>query len=142
MDEERFTIRQVNEQSGLYVYDVTDEHGNNTTIDEIDLSCFVQFTSPQQRLFNGQVDKNKAFDLRLKTLLLAQKQEQSPVRGLIGNRTELLAHQIYIANEVAKRHAPRVLLADEVGLGKTIEAGMILHYQLQSGQASRVLMRL
>ena len=139
MDEEPFTIRQVNERDGLFIYDVEDEQGNESTLDEIDLSCFVQFTSPKQRLFNGQVDKNKAFNLRLKTLYLAQEQQQSPVKGLIGNRTELLAHQIYIANEVAKRHAPRVLLADEVGLGKTIEAGMILHYQLQSGQASRVL---
>ena len=139
MDEARFTITQVNEEAGLFVYHVTDKDGNETTLDEVDLSCFVQFTSPQQRLFNGQVDKNKAFDLRLKTLFLANEQQQSPAKGLIGNRTELLPHQIYIANEVAKRHAPRVLLADEVGLGKTIEAGMILHYQLQSGQASRVL---
>ena len=34
---------------------------------------------------------------------------------------------------------PRVLLADEVGLGKTIEAGMIIHQQLLTGRASRVL---
>jgi ATP-dependent helicase HepA len=40
---------------------------------------------------------------------------------------------------VGRRHAPRVLLADEVGLGKTIEAGMILHQQLLSGAAERVL---
>ncbi len=40
---------------------------------------------------------------------------------------------------MGRRHAPRVLLADEVGLGKTIEAGMILHQQLLSGAAERVL---
>ncbi|MGB2079486.1 MAG: RNA polymerase-associated protein RapA, partial [Vibrio sp.] len=34
---------------------------------------------------------------------------------------------------------PRVLLADEVGLGKTIEAGMIIHQQVLSGRASRIL---
>ncbi|NOX50520.1 MAG: RNA polymerase-associated protein RapA, partial [Gammaproteobacteria bacterium] len=51
----------------------------------------------------------------------------------------LLRHQVYIAQEVASRFAPRVLLADEVGLGKTIEAGMILHHQLQTGLASRAL---
>ncbi|MEY0159904.1 SNF2-related protein, partial [Providencia manganoxydans] len=45
----------------------------------------------------------------------------------------------YIANEVGKRHNPRVLLADEVGLGKTIEAGMIIHQQIMDGRAERVL---
>ncbi|PHM43809.1 ATP-dependent helicase HepA [Xenorhabdus szentirmaii] len=32
-----------------------------------------------------------------------------------------------------------MLLADEVGLGKTIEAGMIIHQQLMAGRAERVL---
>jgi len=57
----------------------------------------------------------------------------------MGSRTNLLPHQVYIASEVGQRHAPRVLLADEVGLGKTIEAGMIMHQQLLTGRASRVL---
>ena len=40
---------------------------------------------------------------------------------------------------MARRFAPRVLLADEVGLGKTIEAGLILHHQLLTERAHRVL---
>ncbi len=51
----------------------------------------------------------------------------------------LIPHQLYIAHEVGRRHAPRVLLADEVGLGKTIEAGMIIHQQVLSGRAERIL---
>ncbi len=39
---------------------------------------------------------------------------------------------------MGRRHAPRVLLAGEVGR-QTIEAGMILHQQLLSGAAERVL---
>ena len=46
---------------------------------------------------------------------------------------------MHIAREVGQRFAPRVLLSDEVGLGKTIEAGMILHQQLLTGRAARVL---
>ena len=52
-------------------------------------------------------------------------------------RVELLPHQLYIAHSVASRHAPRVLLADEVGLGKTID-GLIIHQQLTSAR-QRVL---
>ncbi|SQJ21586.1 ATP-dependent helicase HepA [Salmonella enterica subsp. enterica serovar Poona] len=62
-----------------------------------------------------------------------------PYSGLRGQRTNLIPHQLNIAHDVGRRHAPRVLLADEVGLGKTIEAGMILHQQLLSGAAERVL---
>src|SRR6185437_2735686 len=42
----------------------------------------------------------------------------------------------------AARRPPRVLLADEVGLGKTIEAGMIVARQLATGRAARVLLLL
>ena len=63
----------------------------------------------------------------------------SRVRGLVGARMELLDHQISIAHEVASRHHPKVLLADEVGLGKTIEAGMIFHRLFVTGQIGRVL---
>ena len=52
---------------------------------------------------------------------------------------QLLPHQFYIASQVANRHAPRVLLADEVGLGKTVEAGLILHQQLITNRAERIL---
>src|SRR5690606_38077167 len=42
-------------------------------------------------------------------------------------------------SQVTERYAPRVLLADEVGLGKTIEAGLILHQQILSGRTRRAL---
>ncbi len=67
------------------------------------------------------------------------EQYRMPWSGLRGQRTSLIPHQLNIAHDVGRRHAPRVLLADEVGTGKTIEAGMILHQQLLSGAAERVL---
>lgn len=52
---------------------------------------------------------------------------------------DLIPHQFYIAGEVSSRYFPRVLLSDETGLGKTIEAGLILHRLLVTFQISRVL---
>ena len=52
---------------------------------------------------------------------------------------KIIPHQLHIASEVGSRHAPRVLLADEVGLGKTIEAALIIHQQIKTGRASRIL---
>ncbi len=132
-------VTEVLEQQGLLLYTGTDHHDEEKTISELELDAFVQLTTPQQRLLNGHFDKNTDFALRVATFHHADCLQRSDARGLMGSRTSLLPHQIYIANEVGRRHAPRVLLADEVGLGKTIEAGMIIHQQLLTGRAARVL---
>jgi ATP-dependent helicase HepA len=143
-DDQVYTVNSVDDSSDLIQYTVTPadtSNGNAPTqiLSEVELNCFIQFTSPLQRLVSGHYDRNRAFRLRYETLLHKHRLQQSSTNGLLGSRTSLLAHQIYIADTVAKRHAPRVLLADEVGLGKTIEAGMILHAQLHNGLAKRAL---
>lgn len=138
-EEQNFVVLGVDESEDLIRYQVQDEQGLELDFSEVELNCFIQFTSPLQRLTSGHYDRNRAFRLRYQTLNNVDRLQQSEVAGLIGSRTSLLAHQVFIADQVAQRHAPRVLLADEVGLGKTIEAGMILHAQLHKGLAQRVL---
>jgi ATP-dependent helicase HepA len=133
------TVSEVREQNGILVYEGTDEDGEAASLEEMELNHFLQFNKPQDRLFTGQLDVSGMFRLRYETLRLIGGLEQSPVRGLVGGRTSPIPHQLYIAHEVARREAPRVLLADEVGLGKTIEAGLIIHHQLLTGRAERVL---
>ncbi len=133
------TVGNVVEAAGLLLYEGSDEQGLPTRLPEQMLSDFTQFNRPQARLLAGLLDDNHWFDLRLQTLLHRQRLEQSPLLGLSGARTQLLPHQLYIAREVGRRTNPRLLLADEVGLGKTIEAGLILHQQLLTGRASRIL---
>ncbi len=52
---------------------------------------------------------------------------------------EPLVHQIETVRKVLKQFRGRVLLADEVGLGKTIEAGMVLKEYALRGMAERSL---
>jgi superfamily II DNA or RNA helicase len=52
---------------------------------------------------------------------------------------EPLWHQIETVRKVLKQFHGRVLLADEVGLGKTIEAGMVLKEYLLRGMVERIL---
>lgn len=134
-----FIITARHDLNGCLIYQGDDDDGNEISIHEMDLNSFVQFSQPQDRLFAGQVDKNSQFELRKNALAHQHRLQQSPVFGLMGARVQLLPHQIYIANQVAQRHAPRVLLADEVGLGKTIEAGLVIHQQIITGQSERVL---
>ena len=50
-----------------------------------------------------------------------------------------LPHQLYALNRAMSRDRIRYLLADEVGLGKTIEAGLILRELKLRGMAKRIL---
>jgi len=134
-----FNVVRAEQRNGLIHYHGKFAHGRDGTLPEAELNDALQFSRPQDRLFAGQLDLPHWFDLRHDTLAHLQRLEQSPLKGLGGARTALLPHQLYIAHEVSRRPVPRVLLADEVGLGKTIEAGMILHRQLLTGQADRVL---
>ncbi|WCP66736.1 RNA polymerase-associated protein RapA [Vibrio tubiashii] len=134
-------VEQVVEDQGLFSYvGVREDSGEEGVIlREIMLSNQIRFNKPQDKLYAGQIDRMDNFVLRYRALMNQYEQHRSPMRGLCGMRAGLIPHQLYIAHEVGRRHAPRVLLADEVGLGKTIEAGMIIHQQVLAGRAERIL---
>lgn len=128
------TVEAVETQGGLLVYQT-----DKGPLPEAELSDTISFSKPQDRLLGSQVDDTRTFDLRLEALEQRSRLRKSPVRGFVGGRVDLIPHQMTIAAEVSGRLLPRVLLADEVGLGKTIEACLILHRLHLTGRASRVL---
>ncbi|WP_394167227.1 RNA polymerase-associated protein RapA [Photobacterium piscicola] len=134
-------VEAIEEDKGIitYIGTRTDTEESDVALREIFLSHQIRFNKPQDKLFAGQIDRMDRFALRYRALKNQYEQLKSPLRGLCGMRAGLIPHQLYIANEVGRRYAPRVLLADEVGLGKTIEAGMIIHQQVLSGRAERIL---
>ncbi len=132
-------VESVRHHEGLLIYAGILENGARGELHERQLSHFIQLNRPMERLLNSQIDAVKWYELRYRTLRQANRLARSELRGLTGCRTSLIPHQLYIAHEVANRYAPRVLLADEVGLGKTIEAGLILHHQILTERARRVL---
>ena len=137
------TVEEVQEKNGLLIYvGVRTDNDEPVALKEVFLNNFIKFNKPQDRLFAGQIDRMSRFTLRYEALVNQHQRRRNPTRGLAGGRVSLIPHQLYIAHEVGHRYAPRVLLADEVGLGKTIEAGMIIHQQLLSGRAHRVLILL
>ncbi|HHQ4692977.1 TPA: RNA polymerase-associated protein RapA [Aeromonas veronii] len=137
------TVEEVQEKDGLLIYvGVRTDNNEPVALKEVFLNNFIKFNKPQDRLFAGQIDRMSRFTLRYEALVNQHQRRRNPTRGLAGGRVSLIPHQLYIAHEVGHRYAPRVLLADEVGLGKTIEAGMIIHQQLLSGRAHRVLILL
>jgi ATP-dependent helicase HepA len=140
VEEWELEVESIEQQGELLCYHgVRVDNGEKAQLKETFLDHFIKFNKPQDRLFAGQVDRFDHYTLRYQTWQHQFARQQSPIKGLIGQRANLIPHQLYIAQEVGKRFAPRVLLSDEVGLGKTIEAGMILHQQIISGRASRIL---
>ena len=132
-------VLDIQEMNGLLFYLVKNAQGEDVIVNEKELSPIISFSQAKDRLFSSQIDRSEHFALRYQTLLHQQAQFQSPLLGLRGNRAGLIPHQLHIAQEVGNRINPRVLLADEVGLGKTIEAGMILQNQLFAEKVQRVL---
>ncbi|MEO6336784.1 MAG: RNA polymerase-associated protein RapA, partial [Verrucomicrobiota bacterium] len=130
-------VQLIREGEGLIFY-----QGNGREWCETELCDSLSFNKPEERLFAGQVDSPEVFDLRVVALRQQHRRRKSKVRGFVGGRIDLIPHQIYIASEVAGRLVPRVLLADEVGLGKTIEACLILHRLILTGRAKRILILL
>lgn len=138
-DNQTLIIEDITETEGYITYHGRNQADEPQSWGEVELDCFVQFSKPQDRLFAGQIDRIRDYKLRHQTLQHQQQLSGLATTGMLGPRVQLLQHQLYIANEVGHRFAPRVLLADEVGLGKTIEAGLIIHQQLLKGLSERVL---
>ena len=122
------------DQSGLVQY-----HYVGGQVWEFDLEDRVFDQGGVDHFFAGHFTHHHTYELRKTAQMLLATGEAQGVQGLVGPRVTPLAHQLYIASEVARRPKPRVLLADEVGLGKTIEAGLIFSTMKSLGRADRVL---
>ena len=89
-----------------------------------------------QRYQNGESDHPMDFFLR-------QLAYQFPLENLGGelsnSKTDLLPHQILLTHQIISARRRKFLIADEVGLGKTIEVGMIIKELLARGEAKRIL---
>ena len=131
---ERIRVKDVRETDGIITY-----YGKGIVLAENDLCDTLSYTTPKERFLAGLHAPCKLFNLRVKALEHRAAAKKSCASGFMGGRVELIPHQFYIAGEIAARYIPRVLLSDEVGLGKTIEAGLILHNLLLCERIGRVL---
>jgi len=132
----KYVVSSIEEeaQSGLVTY-----RCGAKSIREDALCDTIAFSTPPQRLAAGIADDICSFPFRAELLQLRTKIDSSAARGFSGGRIDLIPHQLYIAQRAASRAEVRVLLADETGLGKTIEACLILHRRMVTGQVGRAL---
>jgi len=132
-----FLVERVEVKEDLLIY-----RGEGRELHEGQLDDEQSVSQADDRLIGGRTDSVAHFELRMEGLRRRAEARRSPSWGLGAARIGLLPHQLRVAGIASARRPPRVLLADEVGLGKTIEAGMIIARQLATGRASRVLVLL
>lgn len=129
------TVLNVLHQNGLYFYEVDDDR----IVPETALSSEIQLNQPFMRLMTGQLDKPRWFHFKRELSAAMTKLWQSRLNGLLGIRASLIPHQLYVAWSACEHQNVRVLLADEVGLGKTIEAGLILSRLIKQERIERAV---
>jgi ATP-dependent helicase HepA len=92
-----------------------------------------------ERLAAGTVDPLEDFAMRLDALHLAALREAGGLGSFLGGRVRLFPHQLHTAERASASDPVRWLLADEVGLGKTVEACLILNRLVRTGRVERCL---
>lgn len=127
-------ISNVNTRDGLCYYDT-----ENGVVAENEIFAAKQNSHPLDALKDGRVSVHSAFELRKQTCLLLEEYQKSKLHGFIGSRVVLTPHQLYAVDKIVAMPYPRALLADEVGLGKTIEAALIFSKLKALGRAKKVL---
>lgn len=134
-DGEEYVVERVEDVGGLARYHV----GAGKVLDEGALDAEQPVSQADTRLLGGRVDRHDKYEFRLEALRQRAAARAHPGWGVLGARVDLVRHQLRVAETAASRRPPRLLLADEVGLGKTIEACLVTAQQLASGRVKRVL---
>ena len=129
-------VLRVEDVGGIQQADVLFEQGGERRLETVEVSRLRPAPDLWERLAAGDFDPPLDF-------LLKQLAYQFPLENsggqLSNSRTELLPHQILLTYDVINLPRRRLLVADEVGLGKTIETGMIIRELMARGEAERVL---
>jgi ATP-dependent helicase HepA len=134
IDGNAYTITDVKNNEGIAFYLCQEK-----VIPEMDLNSSIDLNGPLQRLLLKNFDSYNYFNLRYQAYLAKRNLEAFKYKGFLGPKVRLIPHQVYVVNEVLKMEAPKVMLCDEVGLGKTIEATLIMFSLLKQKRIENIL---
>ena len=129
-------VLRVQQTGGLAIADVVFDSQSGRRLETLPISRLERASSPWDRLRSGHYDDTRDFLLRQ----LAWQFALGNSGGELSNaRTALLPHQILLTHDLIKMQRRRLLVADDVGLGKTIETGMVIRELIARGECRRVL---
>ncbi len=123
--------------TGLIHYEILLSAGTKLTLCETEIISEIE--SPLDEFLKGNQDGVNQFLLRYWGTQIYDLYTSNLLKIVTHSRLSLLPHQIAVAHHLLDTGQARYILADEVGLGKTIEAGIYIKEMLARNLASRVL---
>jgi|Deesub1362A_J573_1020465.scaffolds.fasta_scaffold00395_30 SNF2 family DNA or RNA helicase len=129
-------VLRVRESGATYQADVVFDSADGRRLETIPIDRLERVPDLIERLSTGDVDSPLDFYLKQ----LAYQLPLNNAGGELSNsRTDLLPHQILLTRDIVESERRKFLIADEVGLGKTIETGLIIRELFARNEAKRVL---
>ncbi|OGQ80569.1 MAG: hypothetical protein A3F90_01985 [Deltaproteobacteria bacterium RIFCSPLOWO2_12_FULL_60_19] len=129
-------VLRVAEQAGFYQADVVFDTPGGRKLEAFPVELLEKTSDLWQRLMEGTFDDPIAYRVKQVAIDLAHSNSGGE---LSASRVNLLPHQILLVHDLVAMMDRRMLIADEVGLGKTIETGMLLRELNARSEADRVL---
>ena len=125
------------ENDGTFSYEIRFPNNEVLELSERDLfvRCLDSDLNPVEALAAGCAETQYFADRRRKAIqrLVSLRSSSQGLTGLLSAAIEFVPHQVATVKRILQDSSLRYLLADEVGLGKTIEAGAVLRQLLIDG---------
>ncbi|MFX1371862.1 MAG: SNF2-related protein [Promethearchaeota archaeon] len=125
-------------KDGIISYELLMENGKKSQIFENEI--YSKYETPIKSLISKQIaDPPKNFLIKYWANLFYSYYKSYQIKCITNSRLSLMPHQINVTHRLSEEHFPRIILADEVGLGKTIEAGIYIKEMMARDLAERIL---
>jgi SNF2 family DNA or RNA helicase len=125
-------------KGGEISYEVLFSDGKKSQMYENEIISPI-FESSKDQIFQKKLVAPKKFLIKYWASLFYSYYTSHQIKCITNSRLSLMPHQINVAHRLSEKSFPRMILADEVGLGKTIEAGIYIKEMMARNLAERIL---